>query len=124
MGNFDVDIIRIMNEQEALDICENNKFAIDWNCDDGIVFRAFVKRILKEIQQYREIGTTEECQVAVNKQKPHKLSYEGDGNDDAGNMIYDTAICPNCGKHFEADYDEHSNYCPDCGCRIDWSVEE
>lgn len=27
---------------------------------------------LKEVQQYREIGTVEECQEAVDKQKPKK----------------------------------------------------
>ena len=52
---------------------------------------------LEEIQQYREIGTVEECREAVEKQKPKIPDYEGDGYAD-GYMVYDTWICPDCGN--------------------------
>ena len=57
-----------MNEQEAVDICEDNEFDINWNNDNGIVFRAFVKRALENIKKYRAIGSVEECRAAVEKQ--------------------------------------------------------
>lgn len=38
-----------------------------------------VLNILKEIQQYREIGTVEKCQKAMEKQNPKKPDCEGDG---------------------------------------------
>lgn len=53
--------------------------------------------------------------------KPCKLNYEGDGYDPTtGELVYDTAICP-CGREFEIDYDEHCDYCPSCGRKLDWS---
>lgn len=61
---------------------------------------------------------------ALGKQMPKKLSYEGDGYDDNGELIYDTAYCPNCEKQFEVYYDDHANYCPNCGQALDWSEEE
>lgn len=60
---------------------------------------------------------------ALKKQIPQKLDYEGDGYDDSGDLIYDTAICRNCSREFEVDYDEHSNYCPNCGQALDWDNE-
>ena len=45
--------------------------------------------------------------------------YEGDGYDDAGNIIYDIWICPNCGKKYEVDYDDY-DFCPNCGQRLKW----
>ena len=76
---------------------------------------------LKEIQQYREIGTVEECREAVAKQKPKVPDYEGDGYAD-GYMVYDTWICPNCGKKYEVDYDDYK-HCPECGQAIDENLE-
>ena len=72
---------------------------------------------LKEIQQYREIGTVEECRKAVEKQKSKSPTLEGDGYDEDGEMIYDTWICPSCGKDYEIDYDDYE-FCPNCGQRI------
>ena len=60
---------------------------------------------------------------ALKKQIPTKPSYEGDGYDDSGNLIYDTWICPNCGDRYELDYEIHQ-YCPVCGQRIDWSADD
>lgn len=76
---------------------------------------------LKEIQQYREIGTVEECREAAEKQKPKMPDYEGDGYAD-GEMVYDTWICPNCGKKYEVDYDDYK-HCSNCGQTIDWNLE-
>ncbi len=75
---------------------------------------------LKEIQQYRAIGTVEECREARERQRGKKPNAWGDGYDDDGNMIYDMYDCPNCGKSYEIDYDNYK-YCPECGQAIDWS---
>lgn len=77
---------------------------------------------LEEIQQYRAIGTPEECRAAVEKQTAKKPDYEGDGYSD-GHLVYDTWICPCCGKHYEVDYDDY-DFCPECGQCIDWSEKE
>ena len=77
---------------------------------------------LEEIQQYRKIGTVEECRKAVEKQKSKAPDYEGDGYAD-GYMVYDTWICPNCGKRYEVDYDDYK-HCPNCGQAIQWEESE
>lgn len=72
---------------------------------------------LEEIQQYRAIGTVEECQAAMEKQREKVSTYEGDGYSD-GEFVYDTWICPNCGEHYEVDFDDYE-YCPNCGQHLD-----
>ena len=54
-------------------------------------------KALKEIQQYREIGTVEECRKAVEKQKPKKprLNYKPKF---FGRATY---TCPRCGNVLE-----------------------
>lgn len=74
---------------------------------------------LEELKQYRVIGTPEECMAALEKQKAKKPDFEGDGYAD-GHLVYDTWICPCCGKHYEVDYDDY-DFCPNCGQKLDWS---
>ena len=59
---------------------------------------------------------------AREKQTPKKPDLEGDGYGDDGVLIYDTWICPCCGKRYEIDYEEY-DYCLNCGQAIDWSEE-
>lgn len=54
---------------------------------------------------------------------PLPVEYEGDGYDDNGEIIYDTAYCPNCRNEYEVDYDYHDNYCRKCGQKLDWGTE-
>ena len=63
------------------------------------------------------IEATQEAINALEKQVPKKPDIEGDGYAD-GQLVYDTWICPCCGKHYEIDYDIY-DYCPLCGQRID-----
>lgn len=75
-------------------------------------------KALEEVKQYRQIGTVEECRAAAEKQTAKKPDYEGDGYSD-GQLVYDTWICPRCGKHYEVDCDSY-DYCPNCGHMLDW----
>ena len=47
---------------------------------------------IKEVQQYREIGTVEECREAVEKQKAKKKIYPKT----ALERYYHAPECPNC----------------------------
>ena len=73
-------------------------------------------KALGEIQQYREIGTPEECSAAVEKQKAKK-PIEPDEE-------YGTFKCPSCGGLiFTEDRFETHKYCLLCGQKLDWSDE-
>ena len=80
---------------------------------------------LKEIQQYRAIGTVEECREAVDKQKPKapkdslKIKPVIDENGayiDAETTVY--LLCPNCGEMVGID-DNCDSFCRECGQKID-----
>lgn len=63
--------------------------------------------------------TQEACELAVGaleKQLGMEPDFEGDGYAD-GFPMYDTWICPGCGKRYEVGYDEY-DYCPACGQKI------
>lgn len=70
-----------------------------------------------------EVGTLKEYQEAVEKQKPKKPTYEGDGYAPDGNFVFDEWLCPCCGSRHEVDYDDYA-HCPNCGQKIDWSDED
>ena len=78
---------------------------------------------LREIQQYREIGTVEECREAVEKQKPKQAEHsKWIGINGA---LYD--LCPTCGTNLCTDSflgEQKENYCGNCGQKLDWSEEE
>lgn len=95
---------------------------------DGKAFEDMEMAIaaLKEIQQYREIGTVEECREAVEKQKPKKpkdslkINPVIDGNGayvDADMTVY--LLCPNCGELVGIDEDI-DRFCHECGQAIQW----
>lgn len=71
---------------------------------------------IKEIQQYREIGTVEECREAVKKRK---LKTPGR----TGMDEQDCYICPNCGADIGSidDYFPRDRYCHECGQAIQWN---
>lgn len=81
---------------------------------------------LKEIQQYREIGTVEECREAVEKQKA-KIPFEE--TVEIGRNINEICSCPNCGCDL-TDYKKsywlisRNTYCYNCGQAIKWEKED
>ena len=73
---------------------------------------------LEEIEQYRTIGTPEECRAAVEKQTAKKvksISQVKDGDSYVGLI----GRCPCCGDILE----EGTVYC-DCGQRLDWGTSD
>lgn len=78
---------------------------------------------LKEVQQYREIGTVEECREAVDKQKQKKPKIHKD-------RFSNTYNCPKC-SYVLIHRDEtgwfcgqHYKFCPGCGQAIQWKESE
>ena len=83
-------------------------------------------KALEEVQQYREIGTVEECREAVEKQKPKapkdsiKIKPVIDENGayvDADVTVY--LLCPNCGEMVGID-ENVDKFCHECGQAIQW----
>lgn len=82
-------------------------------------------KALEEVQQYREIGTVEECREAVEKQKPQKpkdslkidpVIDENGAYVDADTTVY--LLCPNCGEMVGIE-DNCDRFCHECGQAID-----
>ena len=77
------------------------------------------KQALEEIQQYRAIGTVEECREAVEKQKPKKCDVTKDNF-----RIY--YKCPTCNHCLRVEYNhgswmgKKSKNCSKCGQAIQW----
>jgi len=114
-----------MTENEAIEElkydCNEIGKAIPCDTSWGESFEnayAMAINALKEIQQYRAIGTPEECRLAVEKQTAKKvksISQIKDGDSYVGLI----GRCPCCGDILEED----TVYC-DCGQRLDWGDEE
>lgn len=130
-----------MTEQEAIEIAIHclNVQAEQEVCEEcpvyaggGIACREVARTAisaLKEVQQYREIGTVEECREAVEKQKPKKpkdslkINPVFDGNGayvDADMTVY--LLCPNCGEMIGID-ESCDKFCRECGQAIDENLE-
>lgn len=100
--------IHKLNELRAIYITEDFDMAIS---------------ALKEVQQYREIGTVEECREAVEKQKPKKCDVTKDNF-----RIY--YKCPTCNHCLRVEYNhgswmgKKSKNCSKCGQAIQWEESE
>lgn len=101
----------VQAEQEVCEECPVYR-------ESGIVCKEIVRTVisaLKEIQQYRKIGTVEECREAMEKQKPKEPNRSGMDEQD----YY---VCPNCGADIGSidDYFPRDRYCHECGQAIQW----
>ena len=98
---------------EALRLINTSRVHPFYSWEEMAEVRDIAISALKEIQQYREIGTVEECREAVEKQrtkKPKELDTE-----------YGYFICGNCGGAiaYTDDFKSHK-YCLNCGQAIQW----
>lgn len=121
-----------MKPEEAIERLEYLESALDgYPPETGIndVFAAIDTAIeaLKEVQQYREIGTVEECREAVEKQiakrpkdslKIEPVIDENGAYVDADTTVY--LLCPNCGEMVGIE-DNCDRFCHECGQAIQWN---
>lgn len=61
-------------------------------------------------EEYKAIGTVEECRAAMEKQTAKRPR-----------IIVNAMICPSCPRCFKSD---NSTYCPSCGQKLKWEDEE
>ena len=69
-------------------------------------------KVMKEIREYRELGTVEEFKALKEKNEPKKVVY-----------MFDTdrnkhAMCPNCRS-----VPVYARYCSVCGQKVDWGLK-
>ena len=75
---------------------------------------------LEEVQQYRAIGTPEECRALKDRLVAKKVSLRH-----VRKFVgFDDGKCPTCGESVSRDFDGVDVFCPECGQRLDWSDEE
>ena len=68
-------------------------------------------KALEEVQQYRALGTPEECRAAMEKQTAKKaITYRGTNRAD----------CPACGATVRGMGAPFGNWCSKCGQHLDW----
>ena len=121
-----------MTPEEAIEVLSNELIVItdmigycrDFEKESDLALAYRVKRqeahkiaisALKEIQQYREIGTVEDCREAVEKQKPKKPHR---------NYKKFSGLWCKCGWYLGQKQCLDIKYCPNCGQAIDENLEE
>ncbi|MGF0064278.1 hypothetical protein ACQRCQ_03255 [Lachnospiraceae bacterium SGI.085] len=78
--------------------------------------------MVEELQQYRAIGTPEECHAVMEKQTAKKIKQQ--------QWMYTRCSCGHeFSKHHGDGYysipqEQKTKYCPDCGQKLDWSDED
>lgn len=92
----------------AENLMKNEKNIFKWDVLRHL--KDFAETYQKEIQQYRTIGTVEECRAAMGKQTAKRPRIMGNA-----------MICPSCPRCFKS---ASPTYCPSCGQMIDWGNEE
>lgn len=88
------------------------------NCKKEIQACEVAVKALEEVQQYRVIGTVEECRAAMEKQVAMKPLM---GTNMMTKKKY--KVCPKCGENL-IDTDYQYFYCDMCGQKLDRSDEE
>lgn len=97
-----------MKENEAIEIITNAVQTENMTVEQDKAL-SVAQKVFEEIQQYRAIGTVEECRKAVEKQKAKKP------------IRIDMCTCPNCGTYNETvkkrrkTVNEDIVYCWHCG---------
>ena len=111
-----------MTENEAI---EQLEVFPEWNREDRWLDVGDMEELvnicikaLEEIQQYRAIGTVEECREAREKQWAKKVNNRTLLRDLNGDPYAVRGDCPNCGK---IGLLSDTDYCNACGKKLDWS---
>ena len=125
LEKFQIQVEHSIAEEEC---CEYDNSEKELQKDEKFLY-AFDMAIsaLKEVQQYRALGTVEECREAVEKQKPKRRYIQKS----ALEKYYHAPECPNCKKELKPRICGYTlsqaigiySYCPWCGQNLDGGKE-
>lgn len=111
-----------MTENEAINMFKN--VSIDYkNLRNALECKVMIDmaiKALEEVQEYRKLGTVEECREAVEKTKAKKVVYQnrhGEGDDDKN---VDYFICPVCGRRLRNK--QKDSHCGRCGQKVIYEI--
>lgn len=121
-----------MTESEAIEKLKNIRLFMQIEdekneckfAEDDYKANEMAIQALEEVQQYREIGTLEECRTAREKQIPMKPIMKQYFKD----MEEKYLCCPTCGEiltdRIPGDNKTFCFHCMNCGQKLDWSDEK
>ena len=119
--------IKILKEDSCYECVQGTNSPV--NCEYGKCRIAEATRVaikaLEEIEQYRAIGTPEECRAAMEQEAKKVIEkYKAKAQEDIEAYGEDAVFgyCPVCGGLQNTVW--NTKYCGDCGQRLDWSDEE
>lgn len=120
----------VRDETEAIECLKSNKPTSGYLMLQESIDMAI--KALEEVQQYRAIGTPEECRAAMEKQTAkralHQGCYDKNGEWHEWNGINGKPyeLCPSCRANLccETPLDIKPKYCKNCGQKLDWRNEE
>lgn len=112
------------------DVLSNDK---KWECEECRNEHVVLREFLKELQQYRSIGTVEECREAAEGQRAKKVIIARARNEkevvSKGDYVH--YKCPNCEKIIGSafyyppnEYMMGHKFCDNCGQAISWEESE
>lgn len=101
----------------------NQSTLICHNCDHK---DEYIEELEITVEEYEQIGTTDECRAAREKMKPKKIILNSEPDRE-----YEDYICPSCKdilqqrrKGATAILIYHFKHCPNCGQALDWTESE
>lgn len=77
-----------------------------------------LREFLEELQQYRQIGTVEECMAAREKQIPMHHHHTRINKEPIETR---DSVCPSCLGVTRTALNEFPKYCSNCGQKFKWS---
>lgn len=98
-----------MTKDDAIEIIKDVTWKDFGRHPDFPEAREAAIQALNEVEEYRAIGTPEECRAAVEKQTAKKM---------------ESPWCPCCGKFLTTEYMNKRYHCIYCGQLLDWGDEE